>query len=247
MSRKLYLVITAAGSGTRMGSATPKQFLCLGGKAILQRTIEVFVRAVPDVKVVTVLPKDHMDQWKQYCLENSFTQPQLLVEGGITRFHSVRNALARIPEGAIVAVHDGVRPLVSEKLIRGMVAKMSSTRALIPVIPSVDTLKLLSKDSEGHLQTIEGQAIDRSQVWCAQTPQMFLSEDLKAAYAQAFDTSFTDDASVAAKAGIPLSWCEGERYNLKITTKEDLRLAEALLHSQIWKGTDPQNPESWLR
>lgn len=244
MSRKFYLIVTAAGSGSRMGSATPKQFLQLGGKAILQRTIEVFVQAVPDIRIITVLPKTHMAAWKQYCLENSFTQPQKLVEGGITRFHSVRNALARIPDGAVVAVHDGVRPLVSGKLIRQMAERMASSagslpsgrplqdipcRALVPVVPSVDTLKLLSKDSDGVLQTLEGQTIDRSRVWCAQTPQMFLSEDLKAAYSQAFDTAFTDDASVAQKAGIPISWCEGERYNLKITTKEDLRLAEAIL------------------
>ena len=229
MSRKFYLIVTAAGSGSRMGSATPKQFLRLGGKAILQRTIETFVEAVPDIKVVTVLPRDYMAAWKQYCLEGSFNYPQILVEGGITRFHSVRNALARIPEGAIVAVHDGVRPLVTPKLIRTMVDRMSSVRALIPVVPSVDTLKLLSRSLDGSLQTIEGQEIDRSQVWCAQTPQMFLSEDLKSAYNQAYDTSFTDDASVAARAGVPLSWCEGEKLNLKITTKDDLRLAEAIL------------------
>ena len=229
MERKVYLIVTAGGSGTRMGAGVPKQFLLLGGKAILRMTIEKFVEAIPDVKVITVLPKDHIPTWKDYCLKNSFTYPQILVAGGITRFHSVKNALARVPDGAVVAVQDGVRPLLSTRLIRRMAAMMPDARALIPVVPVTDTLKALDRDASGLLQTIPGPAPDRSRIFGAQTPQMFLSEDLKAAYNQAFSTSFTDDASVAAQAGIPLTWCEGERLNIKITTPEDLRLAEAVL------------------
>ena len=228
MSRKLYLVITAAGSGTRMGSATPKQFLCLGGKAILQRTIEVFVRAVPDVKVVTVLPKDHVQYWKQLCAKNGFNVPQRIVEGGFTRFHSVRAALAVVPGGAIVAVHDAVRPLISVEGIRSMFAMMGTCRALIPVLPVTDTLKVLDKGEGGEL-TETGEKADRSRLYCAQTPQIFRSEDLKAAYSQGYDTLFTDDASVASAYGIPLSFVSGERFNIKLTTKEDMVLAEAIL------------------
>ncbi len=226
----------AAGSGTRMGSATPKQFLDLGGKPVLRRTIETFVSTIPDIKVITVLPKEHISFWKEYCLSSEFTCPQLLVSGGITRFHSVRNALERVPDGAIVAIHDGVRPLVSTGLIREMFSKMEGGRihALIPVVPSVDTLKVLDtvqSDLGEKILKDSGEGIDRSRVFGAQTPQMFLSEDIKDAYSQAFDTSFTDDASVVSKKGIPLSFCAGERYNFKLTSPEDLSLARMITSS----------------
>ena len=230
------LIVMAAGSGTRMGSSMPKQFLDLGGKPVLRRTMETFIAAVPDLKVVTVLPKEHLSFWKEYCLANDFTCPQLLVAGGITRFHSVRNALERVPDGAIVAIHDGVRPLISPELVRNMFSRMEEgrVRALIPVVPAVDTLKLLDKgvDNLGGIRLVDsGEDVDRSRVYGAQTPQMFCSEDIKEAYSQAFDTSFTDDASVARKKGIPLSFCEGERYNFKLTSPEDLALARLLISS----------------
>jgi len=229
MDRKIYVIIMAAGSGLRMGADKPKQFLELGGQPILQRTIERFYHTLPDAKIVTVLPADCISYWRDWCMDNGFHVPQILVCGGITRFQSVRNALAKVPEGAIVAVHDGVRPLLSPEMILNMAERMKSCRALIPVVPMVDTLKVLSKDARGELQTVEGVTVDRSQVFGAQTPQMFLSEDLKSAYELPFDTMFTDDASVAQAKKIPLSYIAGERFNLKITTKDDLVLAEAIL------------------
>ena len=227
----------AAGSGVRMGASVPKQFLDLGGVPILRRTIEKFVEAVPDIKVVTVLPKDYIPFWKEYCVSSDFTCPQTLVMGGFTRFHSVRNALERVPEGAIVAIHDGVRPLLSTGLIRNMFGRMESEeiRSLIPVVPSVDTLKVLDRvkgeDGTVSLVPAEGESVDRSRIFGAQTPQLFLSEDIKAAYSQPFDTAFTDDASVAMKKRIPLSFCEGERYNFKLTSPEDLDLARLIISS----------------
>ena len=225
----------AAGSGVRMGATVPKQFLDLGGVPILRRTIEAFVSAVPDIKVVTVLPEDHIPFWKEYCLSSGFNCPQTLVSGGFTRFHSVRNALKKVPDGAIVAIHDGVRPLLSAELIRNMFARMDSggVRALIPVIPSVDTLKVIDRVKDGNevMVSPEGEVVDRSRIFGAQTPQMFLSEDIKSAYSQAFDTAFTDDASVARKKGIPLSFCDGERYNFKLTSPEDLSLARLIISS----------------
>ena len=239
MERKKYLVVVAAGHGSRMGSALPKQFIPLGGKPILQRSIERFVQACPDIKVITVLPKDYMPRWKDLCQKNNFYYPQILVEGGITRFHSVRNALGKVPDGAVAAIHDGVRPMVTPELIAEMFARMSSCRALIPVLPSVDTLKAVRKvvtaSGEEVLETIPDVTVDREAVYRAQTPQMFLSEDIKAAYGQAFDTAFTDDASVAAKKNIPLSYIEGERYNIKITTPDDLDFAEAILTLKNWR------------
>lgn len=229
MSRKFYLVAVAGGSGTRMGAAVPKQFLELGGKAILQRTIESFVRACPETHVITVLPQSCIGYWKDYCLERNFDIPQTIVAGGLTRYHSVLSALSKIPDGAVVAVHDGVRPLVSESLIRTMLDRMKDVRALIPVLPSVDTLTVLCADRDGLLQDVPGESVDRSRIFRVQTPQMFLSEDLKRAYAGAFDISYTDDASVARANKIPLSYIEGERFNIKITTPQDLQLARAIM------------------
>ena len=225
MRRNIYGIFVAGGSGTRMGGDVPKQFLLLDGKPILQWTIERFLEADPDMTVVTVLPRIHFRTWKDLCAVHSFDCPQILVAGGLTRFHSVQNALKKVPDGAIVSIHDGVRPLVSPELVRQMLARMQEvTRALLPVVKVVDTLR----STEPGVP-----APDRSKTVAVQTPQMFLSEDIRAAYRQAYDLSFTDDASVAESKGIPLSFIEGERFNLKITTPEDLVLAEAVLTRKI--------------
>lgn len=228
MERKKYVIIMAAGSGTRMGAGRPKQFLELEGKAILQKTMEVFLNACSGISVITVLPQDFIGYWREYCLENNFVCPQILVPGGITRFHSVRNALDRVPEGALVAVHDGVRPLLSEGLVRDMFEKAEGVPALIPVTPCVDTMKVL-ENKDGELVAVPGAKADRSVLYGAQTPQIFHSEILKEAYAMPYDTSFTDDASVVEKYGKSLSYVVGERLNIKITTQDDLLLARAIL------------------
>lgn len=220
MERKTYIITVAGGSGSRMGSDTPKQFLLLGGVPILQRTIERFAEAVPDAKFITVLPSGHVRDWEDLCLKHCLNVPQLVVEGGLTRFHSVRNALGKVPDGAIVAIQDGVRPLVSASLIKEMLSRMDGVRALIPVVPVTDTLKNVDP---------AGPDPDRSAIVAAQTPQIFLSEDIKAAYTQAYSMSFTDDASVAKAYKIPLSYIEGGRNNIKITTPADLAVAESLL------------------
>ena len=229
MGRKKYVIFTAAGSGTRMKAQEPKQFLLLKGRPVLMWSILAFVKACPDVNVVTVLPAAHMARWEELCIKYSLEIPQRIVKGGITRFHSVRNALKVIPDGAVVAIHDGVRPLVSQGLIRTMFARMESCRALIPVLPVTDTLKSLVKDASGSIVPTGEPDPDRSRVYGAQTPQIFLSEEIKAAYGLPFDTSYTDDASVAAKYGIPLSYIEGERNNIKLTTPEDLSVAGFLI------------------
>ena len=228
MERKKYVIVMAAGSGTRMGLDIPKQFIEIDGKAILQMTIETFLSACPDVSVVTVLPEDHIPYWKEYCLKRSFTCPQVLVKGGITRFHSVRNALDRIPDGAVVAVHDGVRPLVTPTLVKDMYSKAEELPAVIPVVPCVDTMKVLEKKGN-ELTTVEGAVVDRSVLFGAQTPQIFHSEVIKEAYSLPYDTSFTDDASVVERYGKSLSYVIGERLNLKITTQEDILLVRAIL------------------
>ena len=228
MGRKKYVIVMAAGSGTRMGADVPKQFIELNGKAILRMTIETFLSACPDVSVITVLPEAHIAYWKNYCLKNNFTCPQVLVKGGITRFHSVRNALEKVPEGALVAIHDGVRPLISQELVHSMFEKAEEIPALIPVTPCVDTMKVLEKQGD-DLVGIPGVKVDRSTLFGVQTPQIFHSEIIKEAYSQAYDTAFTDDASVLEKYGKNPSYVAGERFNIKITTQDDLLLARAIL------------------
>lgn len=227
MSREKYVVIMAAGSGSRMGAELPKQFLELDGKAILHKTIELFRDAVPGVRVITVLPEAYIDYWKDYCIRRNFTCPQVLVKGGITRFHSVKNALERVPDGALVAVHDGVRPLVTERFLREIFAAAEDVNGLIPVLPCIDTMKVLKSENE-VLKSVSGVEADRSVLYGAQTPQIFRSELLKQAYQQPFSPAFTDDASVMEKNGKSLSYVIGERLNIKITTQEDLILARAI-------------------
>ena len=223
MSRAIYAIFVAGGSGTRMGSELPKQFLDLDGTPILQRSIERFLDAENAAHVITVLPERYIPLWSEMCLQRGVVFAQTLVKGGMTRFHSVQNALDKVPDGAIVAVHDGVRPLVSEALIRSMLARIAEPggpKAIVPVVPVTDTLRSLDPGSP---------APDRSHLVAVQTPQMFLSEVLKAAYRQPYDVSFTDDASVVECTGVPVETIPGERFNIKITTPEDMVLARAIL------------------
>ena len=218
----------AGGSGTRMGTERPKQFLDLGGRPILQQTILKFLYAVPEMKVVVVLPRDHMADWRQMCADLHFDVPQILVEGGMTRFHSVRNALEKIPDGAVVMIHDGVRPLIHTETVGRLLHECAGERNVIPVCPVTDTLKSLTRSPEGVLAESGQPDPQRAGLYGAQTPQIFLSEQLKAAYTLGYDESFTDDASVARAKNIPLTYVAGERYNIKITTPEDLEVARLL-------------------
>lgn len=206
-----------------MGGDVPKQFLDLGGIPILQRSVERFLDAAPDARVIIVLPERHLDQWQELCLQHAVSFPQTIVHGGMTRFHSVQNALGKVPDGAIVSIHDGVRPLFTPGLVRAMLDRMQlpgGPQALIPAVPVTDTLR----STDPSLP-----APDRSRLVAVQTPQMFLSEVLKRAYRQPYDTAFTDDASVAERAGARIELFPGEKYNLKITTPEDLALARLLI------------------
>ena len=228
MSKKVYGVFVAGGSGVRMGTEVPKQFLELGGRPILQQSIMKFMYACPELVPVVALPADHIQTWKRLCVERHFDLPQIVVEGGITRFHSVRNALAKVPDGAMVFIHDGVRPLISVDLIRRILETSNEQRSVIPVIPVTDTLKSLVPAGDGTLKAGGEPDPDRAKLFGAQTPQLFPSELIKKAYETGYDQSFTDDASVARASNIPLTYIEGERYNIKITTPEDLFLAEKL-------------------
>lgn len=229
MEVEKYIIFACGGRGTRMGADVPKQFLRLGGKTILQMSIERVLEADADVQVVLALPSQYMDYWMEECAAQGFEIRQRIVDGGITRFHSVKNALSKVPDGALVAVHDAVRPFASTELIRRLFSQAADCPAVIPVIPVTDTLKVLAANADGELEEVPGGKADRSVLFGAQTPQVFHSDILKKAYEQPYDTAFTDDASVVQAMGCRIKYIPGERYNIKLTTPEDMDFALKLM------------------
>lgn len=219
--RDIYAIIVAGGSGQRFGAATPKQFLPLGGRPVLMHTIERFAAIAT---VVLVLPQPLIGLWEEQCREHSFDADVRVVAGGESRFHSVANALAAIGDAsddAIVLVHDGVRPLVSRRLIDEAIAAAVRFAAVVPVVPLSDSIRRIDGD-----RTV---AVERERYVAVQTPQAFRLDLLRTAYAVGFRPQFTDDASVVEAAGHPVATFPGEPTNIKITYPRDLIIAEALL------------------
>ena len=221
-----YVVIVAGGKGLRMGGDVPKQFLLLGGKPVLMRTIERFHAFDAQLQIILVLPPDQQGYWHELCFAHHFKLPYLLADGGATRFESVRNGLALIPNDAqgVVAVHDGVRPMVSVKVIERCFAMACKAQAVIPVTPVVETLRQIMPDGVS-------QTVNRDAYRLVQTPQTFDLQLLKQAYQQPYSTAFTDDASVVEALGMQITMVEGNKENIKITTPFDLDVCERLLHS----------------
>ena len=221
-----YVVIVAGGKGLRMGADVPKQFLLFGGKPVLMHTIERFHAFDAQLQIILVLPPDQQGYWHELCLAHHFKLPYLLADGGATRFESVRNGLALIPNDAqgVVAVHDGVRPMVSVKVIERCFAMACKALAVIPVTPVVETLRQIMPDGVS-------QTVNRDAYRLVQTPQTFDLQLLKQAYQQPYSTAFTDDASVVEALGMQITMVEGNKENIKITTPFDLDVCERLLHS----------------
>lgn len=221
-----YVVIVAGGKGLRMGGDVPKQFLLLGGKPVLMRTIERFHAFDAQLLIILVLPPNQQGYWHELCLAHHFKLPYLLADGGATRFESVRNGLALIPNDTqgVVAVHDGVRPMVSVKVIERCFAMACKAQAVIPVTPVVETLRQIMPDGVS-------QTVNRDAYRLVQTPQTFDLQLLKQAYQQPYSTAFTDDASVVEALGMQITMVEGNKENIKITTPFDLDVCERLLHS----------------
>ena len=217
-----YVIIVAGGSGKRMGGEMPKQFLLVAGKPILMHTVEAFARADEGFKFILVLPEAHFSTWHSLVNEYNFTIPVTLVAGGAERFFSVKNALAHVPNGALVAVHDGVRPFASKETILEAFAVAAEKGAAVPVIDEVDSLR--------RVQAGESQAVNRSEYKRVQTPQVFQSTILQKAYNQEFSSLFTDDASVVESIGETITLTTGNVENIKITTPHELLLAEALIN-----------------
>ena len=218
-----YVIIVAGGKGLRMGSDIPKQFLPVGGKPVLMRTIERFREYSPTLQIILVLPKAQQEYWKELCLKHNFTVAYQLADGGETRFHSVQHGLALIPDNAegVVGVHDGVRPFPSIEVIRNCYETAREKKAAIPVIPVVETVR--------HLKGETSETVPRNDYRLVQTPQTFDIQLLKAANRQPYNDGFTDDASVVEAFGFNITLVEGNRENIKITTPYDLKIAEVLI------------------
>ena len=221
MASKEYALIVAGGKGTRIKSDIPKQFIELLGKPILFHTLEAFFRYSEKISVVLVLPEDDFDRWNQICKKFNFTKPVILQRGGATRFQSVRNGLDKIDGEGLVAIHDGVRPLVSEDIIGASFRLAAIHQCAVAAVRLKESLRMTDQNNT--------QSVDRSRFRLIQTPQTFDVQLIKNAYQIKEDHSLTDDASVAEKAGHLISLFEGSFANIKITTAEDLVIAEALM------------------
>lgn len=250
-----YVIIVAGGKGLRMGGEVPKQFIPIAGKPVLMRTIERFHEYSSDLKIILVLPKAQQDYWQELCKKYNFPLPQgyhslkgfcpsedegtevvsyQIADGGETRFHSVQNGLRLIPddEEGIVGVHDGVRPFVSVEVIKRCYDAARTHKAVIPVVPVVETLRKIKDDSTSPLEglgEVGGHNVLRSDYRLVQTPQTFDIQLLKAANQQPYTEQFTDDASVVEAFGQTVTMVEGNRENIKLTTPFDLKIAEVLV------------------
>lgn len=216
-----YVIIAGGGSGTRMKSEMPKQFLLLKGKPIIAYTIEKFFAAFENIICIVVLPENQIQHFESLKEKYFLNKNIVAVIGGETRFHSVKNGLAKITDEGIVAVHDAVRPFASVELIQKCFSIAEEKGNCIPAISPKDSLReIVSNDSK---------ISDRNNFRLIQTPQCFRTEIILNAYKQNFDSSFTDDASVVERHGEKIFLTDGEENNIKITTPIDLQIAESLL------------------
>lgn len=224
MHSKEYAIIVAGGKGTRIKSVLPKQFLELNGLPILMHTINAFVRYSKDISIVLVLPEDDFQTWQSLCAKHNFTVNLVLQKGGDTRFQSVKNGLDKIQGDGLVAIHDGVRPLVSEDIIGASYRLAAVHKSAVAAVRLKESIRMTDQDNT--------KAVDRSKFRLIQTPQTFDVALIKKAYLIKDDPSLTDDASVAERSGHTISLFEGSYENIKITTPEDLIVAKALLDSR---------------
>jgi 2-C-methyl-D-erythritol 4-phosphate cytidylyltransferase len=221
---KKYAVIVAGGSGLRMGTAQPKQFLPLRGKPVLWYSLTAFLNAFKDLEIILVLPQDHLQTGEDIIRTTHDPNRIWITAGGATRFHSVKNGLDHIHHHSIVFVHDGVRCLLTPELIRRCYEKALDKGNAIPSIRAVDTIRL---------ETVGGnEMIDRQKVHIIQTPQTFYSDIIKAAFEQDYEESFTDEASVVERLGVKIQLVEGEPTNIKITRPVDILMAEKILEER---------------
>ena len=214
---KIGVIIVAGGSGSRMKSNTPKQFIAINGKPLLQYTVDRFFDWNPNIDLVLVLPESEIDNWKNLASKNNYSLNYRICSGGKERFDSVKNGL-EVLENDLIMIHDGVRPFVSNPTLDRCLNTAITLGSAIPVISPVESIRKITPDGS--------QPIDRESLSLVQTPQCFKINWLKKAYQQSYSVDFTDDASVVQKAGYPINLIKGNRENIKITTPDDLKLAE---------------------
>lgn len=227
-----YVIITGGGSGSRMQQTLPKQFLEINGAPILFYTLTAFVAYQPHISIILTLPEEFMPYWNELVLQRHFTINHKVIAGGATRFQSVKNALALVPDGSLVAIHDAVRPFVSADVIAHSFCEAENQGSSIPIIPLVDSLRKIT-DTENH-------PINRAEIFAVQTPQTFKSSAIKQAYQVSENPQFTDDASVYEQSGTPIHIIAGNVENIKITNPFDLQLAEAFAKSLLHHPSFPQ-------
>ncbi|MBQ5827630.1 MAG: 2-C-methyl-D-erythritol 4-phosphate cytidylyltransferase [Bacteroidales bacterium] len=229
-AKELYVIVTAGGVGRRMGGNMAQQFLELEGKPVLLRTIEMLRNALPTVNVILTLPQEYKEYWRNYCFDNNLWFRHTVVSGGITRFHSVKNALEHVPQGAVVAVHDGVRPFVPKEMLHTLLnydfAK-EDVAGVIPVMPSIESMRMWTYGQDGMPDG--SKTVNRDEYMFVQTPQVFDSTILKECYKKPYSPEFTDDASVVESCGYKVATAPGSRFNIKLTTPEDLVMARIFL------------------
>lgn len=226
----IYIIITAGGVGRRMGGKTAKQFIELEGKPVLLRTIDMFRKWYPNANIILTLPQEYKEYWRNYCFENNLWFKHIIASGGITRFHSVKNALEYVPDGALVAVHDGVRPFVPKRVLASLFGfdfAKEGVAGVIPVMPSIESMRIYTYGADGMPDG--SRTVNRDEYMFVQTPQVFDSTILKECYKKPYSPAFTDDASVVESSGYKVATTQGSRFNIKLTTPEDLLLARMFL------------------
>jgi 2-C-methyl-D-erythritol 4-phosphate cytidylyltransferase len=221
---KEYAIVVAGGKGTRIKSKLPKQFLDLAGLPVLMHTINAFYRYSENINIILVLPKDDFNIWESLCKKHNFNKSLLLQQGGHSRFQSVKNGLDKINDDGLVAIHDGVRPLISEDIIGASFRLAAVHGSAVAAVRLKESIRITDQDNT--------KTVDRSRYRLIQTPQTFQVHMIKQAYQMMEDPSLTDDASVLEQAGHTISLFEGSYENIKITTPEDLIIAEALLNQR---------------
>lgn len=228
-----HVLIVAGGSGRRMGSATPKQFLLLCNRPLLMHTIERFHTFDSSCTITLVLPEQHIKLWRELVTIHHFSVPHKIVTGGEERFNSVKNGLDSLPAAGQVAIHDGVRPLVSHATIERCFAEALISGAAIPVIEPPESVRMV---------TVKGSIpLNRSNIRLVQTPQVFSLAVIKKAYLCDYSPEFTDDATVVEKAGFQVSLVEGNAENIKITTPAHLLYAASVMAAMEESGDNSES------
>lgn len=225
-----YAIIVAGGSGTRMGSSIPKQFLYINGLPVLMHTLHTFYEFNNDLKIVLVLPQSQVDYWRELCQKHQFSIAHHITTGGDTRFESVRNGLSIVDTPSLIGIHDGVRPFVSPDTLQRCYHHAQVLGNAIPVLDAFESVRMVDEE--------KSKALDRTTIKLVQTPQVFKSEILLRAYEQEFSALFTDDASVVEALGETIHLVAGNRENIKITTPSDMVLGEAFIKSGFKDNTD---------